>query len=105
MKQARRERAKPSRATTGALPARDELLAFIGGEKTPDGAKTPDRIGKRDIARAFGVKGAAKADLKAMLKDLQAEGEIARGRKSFHTQGRLPATVVADISPATATAK
>jgi len=97
MKQARRERAKPSRATTGALPARDELLAFISGEKTPDGAKTPDRIGKRDIARAFGVKGAAKADLKAMLKELQTEGAITHGRKSFHKQGRLPATVVADI--------
>jgi len=81
----------------GALPSREDLLAFIAGEKAPDGAKTPNRIGKREIARAFGVKGEAKAELKAMLKDLQAEGAIQRGRKSFHAQGRLPAMIVADI--------
>jgi ribonuclease R len=97
MKQARRERAKPPRGSAGALPSRDEVLAFINGERTPDGAKTPSRIGKRDIARAFGVKGGAKADLKAMLKELQAEGAIARDRKTFHAQGRLPAMVVADV--------
>ncbi|HLW89711.1 MAG TPA: ribonuclease R [Roseiarcus sp.] len=97
MKQARKERAKPSPEQTGALPSRDEVLAFIAGEKAPEGAKTPNRIGKRDIARAFGVKGPAKAELKAMLKELQAEGAIARERKTFHAQGRLPAMVVADV--------
>ncbi len=79
------------------MPSRDDLLAFIAGEQAPGGAKTPSRIGKREIARAFGVKGEAKAELKAMLKDLQAEGAIQRGRKSFHKQGQLPAMVVADV--------
>jgi ribonuclease R len=102
IKEARAKRAKSGRAEAvrpapGALPSRDDLLAFIAGEQAPDGAKTPSRIGKREIARAFGVKGDAKAELKAMLKDLQVEGAIQRGRKSFHKQGRLPAMVVADV--------
>ncbi|HLH51202.1 MAG TPA: VacB/RNase II family 3'-5' exoribonuclease, partial [Roseiarcus sp.] len=101
MKKARPERAKPPRDKRApheaALPTREDVLAFIAGEKAPDGAKTPNRIGKREIARAFGVKGEAKAELKAILKDLQAEGAIQRGRKAFHAQGRLPAMVVADI--------
>jgi ribonuclease R len=79
------------------MPSRDEILAFISGDKVPDGAKAPSRIGKREIARAFGVKGVDKAELKSILKDLQNEGAIQRGRKSFHAQGRLPAMLVADI--------
>jgi ribonuclease R len=94
---ARGKRAKPSRAATSALPSRDELIAFIGGEKLPEGAKTPARLGKREIARAFGVKGGAKADLKLMLKELENEGAITRGRKTFHRQGRLPTMVVAEV--------
>src|ERR1700722_15055267 len=86
MKEARRERAKQPRVESGVLPSRDEVLAFIAGERAPEGAQVPARIGKREIARAFGVKGPAKADLKVLLKDLQADGAIQRGRKSFHAQ-------------------
>ena len=99
IKEARQQRVNhPARAQSdGALPSREDILAFISGEKAPEGTKSPSRIGKREIARAFGVKGAAKADLKVILKDLQAEGAIQRGRKNFHAQGRLPAMVVADV--------
>ena len=81
-----------------ALPSREELIAFIGGEAAPNGEQPPARVTKRDIARAFGVKGAAKADLKLLIKDLQNEGAIARGRKALQVQGRLPAIVVADVA-------
>jgi ribonuclease R len=97
LKQARGKRAKPPRAASGALPSRDELLAFIGGEKYPEGAKIPARIGKREIARAFGVRGDAKSDLKVMLKELTSEGAIARGGKTFNRPGRLPTTLVAEV--------
>ena len=80
------------------LPSRDELIAFIGGEPAPNGEPPPARVTKRDIARAFGVKGAAKADLKLLIKDLQNEGAIARGGKALQVQGRLPSVVVADIA-------
>jgi ribonuclease R len=81
----------------GRLPPREEVLAFVGGGASPDGGKAPARITKREIARAFGVKSGDKADLKLLLKDLQADGAIKRGRKTLHRQGRLPALTLADI--------
>jgi ribonuclease R len=100
MKTARPVRAKttvraPKRA--GPLPSRDEVLAYIGGEAAPDGSKPPARVTKREVARAFGVNSANKTDLKVLLKDLEADGAIKRGRKTLHRQGRLPALTLADI--------
>ena len=86
----------PRRAA--ALPSREELVAFISGEAAPNGERPPARVTKRDIARAFGVKGEAKAELKLLIKDLQAEGAVARGRKALTVEGRLPSLVVADIA-------
>ena len=91
-------RPKRRNAKIAALPSREELIAFIGGAPSPDGERAPARVTKRDIARAFGVKGEAKAELKLLIKDLQAEGALARGRKSLAVEGRLPTLVVADIA-------
>jgi ribonuclease R len=90
-----RAAAEPTKA---ALPSRDEVMAFIGGAPAPSGERAPARVTKRDIARAFGVKGEAKAELKLLIKDLQAEGAVARGRKALTVQGRLPSLVVADVA-------
>src|SRR5271163_277678 len=73
-------------------------MAFIGGAAAPNGERAPAKVTKRDVARAFGVKGEAKAELKLIIKDLQAEGAVARGRKALSVQGRLPSLVVADIA-------
>ncbi len=73
------------------------MLAFISGEAAPDGARTPTRIAKREIARAFNVKGEDRNALKLLIKDLEANGAIARGRKTLRVQGRLPALVATDI--------
>jgi ribonuclease R len=95
---------RPPRVARGAaepksaLPSREEVMAFIGGAAAPNGERAPARVTKRDIARAFGVKGEAKAELKLIIKDLQAEGAVARGRKALTVQGRLPSLVVADIA-------
>ncbi len=93
-----RRAAAPAAPSGVALPSREELIAFIGGAPSPNGEKPPARVTKRDIARAFGVKGEAKAELKLLIKDLQNEGAIARGRKTLQAQGRLPAIVVADVA-------
>ncbi len=85
-------------ARAAALPSREELIAFIGGAPAPNGERAPPRVTKRDIARAFGVKGEAKAELKLLIKDLQAEGAVAHGRKALTVQGRLPSLIVADIT-------
>ncbi len=79
------------------MPSREELLSFLSGAPAPNGAQPPPRVTKRDVARAFGVKGAARSELRTMLKDLENEGEVKRGRKTLSRQGRLPAMVVADI--------
>ncbi len=63
------------------LPSREEILAFIAGEREAFGGKTRGKIGKREIARVFNVKGPARIALKRMLKDLEADGAIERRRK------------------------
>ena len=79
------------------LPSREEVLAYISGEASPTGVKPSPRVTKREIARAFRVKGADKGELKTLLRDLEADGAVKRGRKVLSRQGRLPAMVVADI--------
>ncbi|WP_084572679.1 ribonuclease R [Methylocapsa aurea] len=79
------------------LPSRDEIIAFIAREREAAGDKTPAKIGKREIARAFAIKGSDRIPLKRMLKELEAEGAIERRRKSLHRPGALPAVVLADI--------
>ena len=56
-------------------------------------------VGRREIARAFGIKGAARVELRAILKELAAEGVIGRGRgKRYDKAGALPPVAVLRIS-------
>jgi len=79
------------------LPSRADILAFITREREVLGGKAPGKIGKREIARAFNIKGPARIALKRMLKDLETDGAIERRRKSWHKSGLLPGVVLADI--------
>jgi len=72
-----------------ALPSRDEILAFI--------ANATEKVGKREIAAAFGIKGADRIGLKRILKEIEEDGAIERGRGGLTEAGRLPAVVLADI--------
>jgi len=81
-----------------SLPSREELIAFIAGDSRPSAAKSATRVTKREIARAFAVKGEDKAALKRMIKDLETDGAVVRGRKVLAAVGRLPAMVVAEIA-------
>ena len=65
------------------LPEKSDILAWV--------KENPDRASKRDIARAFGVKGADRIELKRMIRELQADGAIKKsGRRSFRGDGALP---------------
>ena len=67
---------------TAGLPSRDAILAFIDASPTP--------VGKREIARAFGLHGADKIALKALLKAMADDGALDVGRaKTFHKGGGL----------------
>ncbi|WP_157015301.1 ribonuclease R [Mesorhizobium xinjiangense] len=74
---------------TSALPDRDAVLRFI--------AENPDRASKRDIAKAFRLRGADRIWLKDLLADLQAEGLLEKRAKRLHRPGTLPPVVVLDI--------
>lgn len=74
----------------GQLPTREELLAFI--------ASQGGDLGKRDIARAFGLDAAQKTQLKLMLRDLETDGAVDRRGRKVHVPGALPGVVLADIT-------
>jgi ribonuclease R len=84
------------------LPSREEILAFIARERAAAaqaGLPAPAKIGKREIARAFDVKGQAERMLlKKMLKELEGEGAVERRGKTLHRPGMLPPVVLADVT-------
>jgi ribonuclease R len=83
---------KPSKKAD-TLPSKDDILAFI--------AATPGQVGTREIARAFGLKNALRAELKRLLREMTDDGAVARqGRKGkkLHQPGTLPSTVLADVT-------
>ncbi len=79
---------KPSKKTP-ILPSKADILAFI--------RERPGKVGTREIARAFGLKNAARGALKRMLRDLADEGAIEKRRKKLHHPGALPSTILADV--------
>ncbi|MEY4473207.1 MAG: hypothetical protein RL671_1511 [Pseudomonadota bacterium] len=68
------------------LPSRQQILDFI--------ANSEDPAGKREIARAFGLKGQEKIQLKALLKDMAEEGLIDGNRTAFHRMGGVAKVTV-----------
>ncbi len=82
-----------------ALPSKAEILAFIAGEKEAirNGKAPAGKIGKREIARAFGIKGDAKIELKRVLRELESEGTLNRRGKTISKAGALPNMIVVDI--------
>lgn len=73
------------------LPTREQILAFIRESGT--------QVGKREIARAFGLRGTDKIALKAILKDLSATSDVARGEgRRFGAHGAMPAVDAIEIT-------
>ncbi len=71
------------------LPSKEDVLAFIGSHA--------GKIGKREIARAFGLKGPDRIALKDMLRELTEEGRIEKRRSRLHRPGALPNVVLSDV--------
>jgi ribonuclease R len=72
------------------LPSRKQILDFIAASDQP--------AGKREIARAFGLRGNDKIALKKLLNDMGDEGliETSRGR-AFHQVGGIPKVTVLKV--------
>ncbi|MFL6782869.1 MAG: ribonuclease R family protein, partial [Sphingomicrobium sp.] len=78
------------RKATG-LPSRKQVLDFIASSDQP--------AGKREIARAFGLSGQDKIDLKRLLNDMADEGLIDHSRgRAFHQAGGVPKVTVLRVS-------
>ncbi|MHA7872965.1 MAG: ribonuclease R family protein, partial [Hyphococcus sp.] len=79
-----------ARNTARQLPSKKEILDFL---------KDSDQsVVRRDIARAFGVKGEARGELRALLKDMEAQGaiNIGDGKRIEHSSD-LPPVAPIDV--------
>lgn len=74
------------------IPTKKEVLDWV--------RENPGQTSKRDVARAFGLKGADKVELKAILRELEAEGELRRDRKHLREAGTLPPVTVLRVTGA-----
>src|SRR3954449_4480117 len=75
------------RKRSAGLPTAKQILDFIASSGQP--------AGKREIARAFGLSGQAKIDLKRLLKDMADEGLIdSSPGRAFHQSGGVPKVTV-----------
>lgn len=72
------------------MPSKTEILQWISDH--------PTLTAKRDIAKAFGIKGAARIDLKRMLKELEDDGHLAKRKKTYRDPDRLPPVSVLQVS-------
>ncbi|MBU2089094.1 MAG: ribonuclease R, partial [Alphaproteobacteria bacterium] len=73
-----------------AFPTREQIAEFIRESTVP--------VGKREVARAFHITGDDRMLLKKILKELEAEGSIDRGRKrKLATPGALPEITVVEV--------
>jgi len=72
------------------LPSKNELLLFI--------SQNPDKSTKRDIARAFHIKGAAKVGLRDLLRELGSEGHLQKRDRHERNASDLPAVTVLRVT-------
>ncbi|HMG45858.1 MAG TPA: VacB/RNase II family 3'-5' exoribonuclease [Allosphingosinicella sp.] len=79
------------RPAKSGLPTRAQILDFISTADAP--------AGKREIARAFGLKGNEKIALKTLLRDMADEGLIDAGpARAFHKLGGVPKVTVLRVA-------
>ena len=72
------------------IPTRDEILEWI--------TEHPTKTSKRDIAKAFGIKGAGRIELKRVLRGLEADGHLEKRRKTYRDPDKLPPVAVLQVS-------
>ncbi len=72
------------------LPSPEDLLSWI--------RENPREASKRDVARAFNIKGADRIELKRMLRALEADGKITKERKHLRDPNTLPPVSVLRVT-------
>ncbi len=72
------------------LPTREQILDFLGQAK--------GKAGKREIARAFSIKGGARIALKRLLAEMADEGLLAGGKKEMKKRGSMNRPAIQKIT-------
>ncbi len=81
---------RPKADSNPTPPSREEVVSFI--------THAQGKVGKREIAHHFNIRGNDRIWLKQILKDLEIEGVVDRRGKTVHKAGQLPPVVLADIT-------
>jgi ribonuclease R len=71
------------------IPSKAEILDWISAH--------PTQTSKRDIAKAFGIKGADRIDLKRVLKELEEEGHLQKRKKTYSDPDQLPPVTILTV--------
>ncbi len=71
------------------LPTRDEILDFVQSAQ--------GKVGKREIARAFSIKGGARIALKQLLAEMAEEGLLTGRKKELKKRASLPPVAVLEL--------
>ena len=74
----------------GGLPSKDQILEFLGSAQ--------GKAGKREIARAFGLKTGARVALKRLLAEMAEDGALTGNRKDLREKGKLPAVTTLEVT-------
>ncbi len=71
------------------IPTKDQIRQWI--------TDNPTLSAKRDIAKAFGIKGDARIDLKRLLRELEQEGAVEKTARVYREPGVLPPVAVLEV--------
>ncbi len=72
-----------------SFPTPEQILDFI--------RSADETVGKREIARAFGITGDGRVKLKQILGELSREGKLAGNRREFREKGALPPVATVEV--------
>ncbi len=71
-------------------PSREDILRFVSGANR--------KVGKREIAKAFGIKGSARSGMKRLLKEMAKEGLLSGNRREIRGKDGLPPVSVLEVT-------
>ncbi|MEJ2118296.1 MAG: ribonuclease R, partial [Alphaproteobacteria bacterium] len=84
------KRKKRGTTSAQALPSKDAILEYI--------EQSAVKVGKREIARAFNMKGEHRIVLKQILRELAEEGRIDKARKFINPRDKLRPVGVLEVA-------
>ena len=73
------------------LPSKEQIRQWI--------TDNPGLSSKRDIAKAFGLSGDQRTELKRLLREMEGEGDLAKRARRFLPKGELPPVALLKVLP------